>query len=468
MRKYLVFFCEGVIYTPDTALPDGNYQFTVRLRDQAGHTTEDDYVWNFVLDRVPPAAPGVDALPPVTGVNQHTLSGSKEAYSAIVINGTQYVDNTASESWSATVSLSEGANSFQVKARDRAGNLSMGTDASIFYDNTPPGAVTTLSGNGEGDGTHIQLNWDGYDEVANGNDILQYDIYLSTTTFSDVSILSPHANVTTGVFQYQLAGLERGTTYYIAVVAVDQSSNSLSSVIPIAVTATDNIAPENPASISVTESQSNSLVVSWQSSPNSAGDLAGYRLYVDTEDAIGLDTGTLSYTLTGLDPATAYSLRVKAIDNTGNESSGVSVTGVTLMPNPAGLSATEGDSAVDLTWSHVTPQSQVNSYAVYHSESDFSSVEGMIPSTTVAPGVATARVAGLTNDTSYYFAVTTINSSGGESKVVATISATPGVDDDGPELSDLKYLGTAVTDGYELTKSGNFTVTAEDLQELPE
>lgn len=454
--------CEGLVYTPDTALLDGNYQFTVRLRDQAGHTTEGDYVWNFVLDRVPPAAPGVDALPPVTGVNQHTLTGTKEAYSAIVINGTQYGGNTASESWSATVALSEGANSFQVKARDRAGNISEGTDASIFYDNVPPGAVITLSGNGEGDGTHIQLNWSGYDEVANGNDIQRYDIYLSTTTFNDVSSMNSSANVPAGTFQYQFAGLERGTTYYIAVVAADQGGNTLSTVSPIAVTATDTIAPENPAGISVTDSQSTSLSITWQASPDSAGDLAGYRLYVDSEDAKELGSATLTHSLTGLDPATSYSLRISAIDGTGNESSGVSVIGVTIMPNPAGLSAVKGDSAVDLTWSHVLPQNQISSYAVYHSESDFSSVEGMIPSTTVAPGVATARIAGLTNDTNYYFAVTTINSSGGESKVVATISATPGVDDDGPELSELKFLGTTVIEGYELTQSGDFTVTAED------
>jgi hypothetical protein len=55
---------------------------------------------------------------------------------------------------------------------------------SIVFDNSAPGAVVPVVSN-NGDGISISLDWQGYDEVANGNDIASYSIFISTVTYSD-------------------------------------------------------------------------------------------------------------------------------------------------------------------------------------------------------------------------------------------------------------------------------------------
>ena len=99
-------------------------------------------------------------------------------------------------------------------------------------------------------------------------------------------------------------------------------------------------------------------------------------------------------------------------------------------------------------------------YAVYKSESDFSTVEGMSPLLTTT--TTSAKVAGLTNGQTYYFAVTTVNISGGEDKAVSTVSAAPQQDTSGPEISDVKIDGAVLVSGYTLNKPATFTAVATD------
>ena len=106
-----------------------------------------------------------------------------------------------------------------------------------------------------------------------------------------------------------------------------------------------------------------------------------------------------------------------------NASSAAVVTGVTWLPNPDKPAADPQSGYVDLTWNETTPSQYVKHYAIYKSDSDFSTVEGMSPLLTTT--TTSAKVAGLTNGQTYYFAVTTVNTSGGEENAVSTISATP-------------------------------------------
>lgn len=65
----------------------------------------------------------------------------------------------------------------------------------------------------------------------------------------------------------------------------------------------------------------------------------------------------------------------------------------------------------------------------------YTDVAGMTPSVTAAATSTSSQVAGLSNDVAYYFAVTTVNLSGGESTAVTTISATPIPDRVGPVVA---------------------------------
>lgn len=80
---------------------------------------------------------------------------------------------------------------------------------------------------------------------------------------------------------------------------------------------------------------------------------------------------------------------------------------VTLLKNPVNISAIAYNGRVELSWSSVSPSWNVKEYRIYINETDFSSVEGMIPTKSVTN--TTASITGLTNGVTYYFAVTAVN-----------------------------------------------------------
>ena len=64
------------------------------------------------------------------------------------------------------------------------------------------------------------------------------------------------------------------------------------------------------------------VTVLWQASPDSAGDLDGYRIWLDGAPLAEVDPGQLHYRAEGLINGTSYSFRVTAFDLAGNESAG--------------------------------------------------------------------------------------------------------------------------------------------------
>ena len=205
-------------------------------------------------------------------------------------------------------------------------------------------------------------------------------------------------------------------------IAVDAMGNTQATVNPVSGAPLDIMPPEDIANLQA-QSFADRLVFTWNPSVDTAGDLAGYRVFFG-DDNTGQDIPATqnSYEKTGLAAATGYLFKVFAVDNDTNESNAAVVTGVTLLPNPNILDADPQSGYVDLTWDGATPSQYVKHYTVYKSESDFSTVEEMSPLLTTTN--TSAKVAGLTNGQTYYFAVTTVNISGGEDKAVSTVSAT--------------------------------------------
>src|SRR5690606_35072466 len=181
---------------------------------------------------------------------------------------------------------------------------------------------------------------------------------------------------------------------------------------------------------------------------------------------VTLEGGQVVFELTGLEPATSYPLRVTSYDEEGNESEGVVNPGVTLLPNPASLTAEPYSGKVDLAWEAAQPGDLVKHYRIYASASDFTSVNGMVPKATVSSGTHSASVAGLSNGSPYYFAVTAVNLSGGENMRVDSVEATPTDDAEGPDVVRITYFDGEqeyeLTDGATLTKNGSIRVYAED------
>lgn len=301
---------------------------------------------------------------------------------------------TAQTTWTYTTNLSAGDNGFAFVARDQAGNQSDPVTAAIFFDDVPPPAVDTLKLNTAGAGRTVNLDWTGYSEAAHG-DVSGYRIYRSTADFTAVSAASLIGTAGAGKFKFTTADLTRATTYWFAVVAVDAQDNARSEVSPISGVTKDIVPPENVSNL-ITQSFADQLVFTWTHSADSHGDLAGYRVSFAGGEILeqGQDPNIFT-TQVGLNPATGYPFKVIAFDNDNNESSGLTVTGVTLLANPDNLTAEVHSGYVDLNWHGVAPSQYVKHYAVYASESDFSSVAGMTP--TITSNQIEAKVAGLTN-----------------------------------------------------------------------
>jgi hypothetical protein len=447
-----------LVFTPAAALTESYYTIALQLVDSLGNQGALAQ-YHFTADTTPPPVPQVHPVTSPTHNPTQEITGTKEAYAAVLVDGQQVVDHTASTDWQHTVNLASGSNQFTFVARDRAGNLGAEVSVGIIFDDIPPPPVNTLTLNGQGDGTTIYLNWNGYDESGHG-DISFYRIYIESDDFSDVSGLTPHGTTAAGHFSTTVHNLVRSTTYWFAVIAVDTMGNAQTTVNPVSGAPLDVVPPEDVTNLQV-QSFADRLVFTWNHSVDAAGDLAGYRIFFGDDNTGEIIAATQNrYEKTGLAAATGYLFRVLSVDNDTNESNIAVVTGVTLLPNPVNPTADPQSGYVDLTWDGTTPAQYVKHYAVYKSESDFLTVEGMSPLLTTT--THSAKVAGLTNGQTYYFAVTTVNTSGGEEKAVLAVSATPQQDTSGPEISDLKIDGAVLVSGHTLNKPAAFTAVATD------
>jgi RHS repeat-associated protein len=447
----------NVVFTPDAPIVEGGYTASVQAYDLAGNSVKKTIAFGF--DVTLPVAPTLSPVTSPTTYSVQTLSGAKEANSSIWINGVQVVAINSSTSWSYQIKLVQGDNALEIYSKDAADNKSASVHAVIAYDETAPLPVSNLTASGDGQGTSVVLNWTGYNESVQG-DVDYYRIYAQTSLFTQVGSMTPLAAVDAGTFRYTVTNLTKDVRYYFAVVAVDVLGNAVTSVTPVSVVPTDTIPPENVVNLKV-ECFEDELFFQWGHSANSYGDLAGYVVYLGADaEGVELAASATSFSATGLLPVAAYPVVVTALDASGNESSGVSMTAVTLLDNPANVTATPYSGKVSLTWSKVQPAEYVKHYAVYASDQDFSSVEGMTPKVTTTG--TSANVAGLTNGVGCYFAVTTVNISGGEQKVVATTASMPTADAQGPVISNVKLNGAALTGSAELHDSGTFSLTASD------
>ncbi|MBU0677139.1 MAG: Ig-like domain-containing protein [Verrucomicrobia bacterium] len=442
-------------FTPSGSLLDGTYTVSVTPVDRFGNEG-DLFTAYFMLDRTAPASPEVDPVTTPTIINAQTINGTKEADTAIDLNGAEVIALSGLTTWTYEALLEEGFNTFDFVARDAAGNTSAATRVTIQYDDVAPGPVG-ITADPEGDGTEIRLDWTGYDEMANGNDIDHYQVFRHTASFTDAGDAEKIGSVPGGTKSFAAEGLPRGEARYFAVIAQDDTGLVNSNVTALSVTPVDVVAPADTTNITFV-CASTSLTAVWTPSANTHADLAGYRVYVTNENpGITVSSDTNQYTRGDLDPASAYGFRLRAFDFDANESVGLVVTGYTLLSNPTGLAVTPYDGYVTMSWNGVGPAEFVQHYAVYVATSEYASVTGMSPRiTSPANGVS---LAGLQNYETNYFAVTTVNLSDGEDPAVTPVMVVTVDDTFGPQIGSPKWNGGSV--GM-LGAPGTFSVAVSD------
>lgn len=215
-------------------------------------------------------------------------------------------------------------------------------------------------------------------------------------------------------------GLTNDVTYRYTVQAVDVSRQwSASSSPAVAATPTDLTPPAAPTGLTAVRGDGR-VALSWAA--NTESDLGSYRLLRDGVE-VATVTGT-SVTDTGLTNDTTYRYSLVAVDTHGNRSPAsspaVAATPTDLTPPavPTGLAAARGDGRVDLSWTPNT-EPDLAGYRVFR--------DGALL-TTVPAGTTTLADTGLTNDTTYRYAIAAVDTHGNASATSAP--AVPGTPTD--------------------------------------
>ncbi|GJF32049.1 chitinase [Kitasatospora sp. NE20-6] len=183
---------------------------------------------------------------------------------------------------------------------------------------------------------------------------------------------------------------------------------------------TPDVPPGAPGAPQVTGSTAHTLALSWPAAAGGDFPVASYDV-LSGSTVLGSST-TTSATLTGLAPATAYTLTVRARDGRGNTGPlSPAVTARTVDPAtdtvpptaPGGLRTTAvTSSSITLAWTAATDDQRVAAYDVYRGGTLAQTVTG-----------TTATVTGLSPSTTYTFTVRARDAADNASPASAPLTA---------------------------------------------
>jgi bacillolysin len=172
-------------------------------------------------------------------------------------------------------------------------------------------------------------------------------------------------------------------------------------------TSNDDEPPSAPPNLTASNITETSVKLSWSASSDNS-EVVLYKVYVDGRP-FG-STNTLSYTLTGLDPGTTYSMSVTAEDRAGNDSPPSTIQVTTLgnsednePPSPPSslIALNTTSQSTHLYWSAAADNVGVVGYKVYVNNAFYAAttatnlvVNDLSPSTTYTMSVSAVDAAG--------------------------------------------------------------------------
>jgi hypothetical protein len=166
-----------------------------------------------------------------------------------------------------------------------------------------------------------------------------------------------------------------GTYASLKVRATDTASQTVdSNTFTITVTAAaDTVVPTMTGTITATSVTTTGMTIDWSTTTRSDNiAITGYEYSLDGTTYVAAGTGT-SYAITGLSPATSYTVRLRCFDAAGNRSTpALTVTQITATASDSTAPAMTGSIAVSavtasgftLTWSAATDAVGVTGYEV--------------------------------------------------------------------------------------------------------
>ncbi|MGO8673484.1 MAG: malectin domain-containing carbohydrate-binding protein [Capsulimonadaceae bacterium] len=284
-----------------------------------------------------------------------------------------------------------------------------------------------------GTGEAIELTW----TAVNG--ATSYNLYQGTASGGEST--TPVTNSTTT--SYDDTGLELSETYYFKVAAVNASGTSaLSNELSMA--AGQPVAP----TLQTATGTGGAIEITWSGSFGATS----YNVYSGTasggEGTIPVDTtSSTSFEDTGLLTGVTYYFKVSAVNSDGTSPLSNELSASAGLPIAPTLSSAAGSSgSVALVWA---AGQGATTYNVYRG-----TASGAESSTAIATGITalTFTNTGLTNGTTYYYKVASVNSDG-TSPMSNELSATPtaltiAIDCGGaassPFVADTDYSGGGV------------------------
>ena len=247
-----------------------------------------------------------------------------------------------------------------------------------------------------------------------GSAITQYNIYCDTNA-------TPTTQVGTGYTSYgthwQVTGRTNGTTYYVAVKAVNAAGvgpiSNVVSVVPLGPPAAPTIGTATRAATQVT--------ITWTAPANNGGSaITGYKVYygtTTTPSTLFTTTGVvLTSTVTGLTNGTLYYFAVKAVNALGDSaiSGNCSGTPATYPDDRSFVSITPGNGQLTYDWTdNGNGGSAITGHTVYYCLAPGG--PGWKPTIvygTTAAGTTIVTMTGLTNGQIYYVNVAPYNAVG--------------------------------------------------------
>lgn len=376
--------------------PNTTYRYRVRAVDAADNRSAYSTTATATTpDTTAPTAPGTPTFSNIT-MTSATASWTA-AMDDVGVTGYEYRLNSGAWQTLGNVlsvgltGLSAATNyTFEVRARDAAGNRGPESSASFTTpDTAPPSAAGTPTFSNVAMNSAIASWAPATDNVG----VVGYDYQLNSGAWQSLG------NVTS----VGLSGLSAATTYTFRVRARDAAGN-VGSASSASFTTVDTAAPSVPTGLSATAPTSTTVHLSWTASTDNVA-VTGYRVYRN-----GFQIGTSatnSYTDNTTAGTTTYSYTVRAYDAAGNLS-GQSNTATITTPDtiapstPSGLSAVAvNPTRVDLSWNASTDTggSGLAGYRIYRNGSQIATSSSTTYSDTSvsAGGTYSYRVASYDN-----------------------------------------------------------------------
>ena len=381
---------------------------------------------------------------------------------------------------------------FAIKTSDEVPNESAisNVPSATTADGTAPDAVTDLA-TGTVTTSSVALSWTAPGDDGATGTATTYDVRYSTSTITAGNWASatqatgePAPAVAGSAETFTVTGLSESTTYFFAIKTSDEVPNeSAISNVPSATTA-DGTAPDAVADLATGTVTGSSVALSWTApgDDGATGTATSYDVRYSTstitagnwatatqaagEPAPAVAGSAETFTVTGLSESTTYFFAIKTSDEVPNESA------ISNVPSAATADGTAPDAVADLATGTVTTSSvalswtapgddgatgTATSYDVRYSTSTITAGNWASatqaagePAPAVAGSAETFTVTGLSESTTYFFAIKTSDEVPNESAISNVPSATT-ADGTAPDAVTDLATGTVTTSSVALS-----------------